>query len=682
MSLRIPTVGLAVLTAAVTVAGQGSSPAGRDSFRYERAVLPGDRGPNRLALDAQILAGGRPFQVAAGRAEGGLSDLRLYDASGREVPYLLVQPAAPEPSWQSGKLLSVVPTKKTSGFEVDLGHESVIDSVRIQGLPAPFLKRARLEGGGDRSRWTLLVAEGTLFDLPEERLTRIDLDFPPGEFRYLRLTWDDTASARVPLPAAVLAREARGRLPEAPLRVPLPVERRASEPGTSRYRLALPGPHLPLVAIELSTATSNVLREAHVTEARLSDGQVVPVTLGSAVLRRAVRGNLAAAELRVPIEAPTEPQIELTVDDGSNPPLELTRVEAVFADLPWIYFEAAGATPLVARYGRADLPSPRYDLEAERATVGNLRAAVAAFGPVRKILPTTAGSGASQLPPTGASIDLKSFAVSREIPPGPAGLQALLLDAAVLAHASQRGLGDIRIATTSGRQIPYLLERLDEPLSVRLSPPAPTAPPGGALLANPRMSGTRSYYRLELPYASLPRARLVFETTARVFDREVIVMSEPRESDARRASVTRSIVGRRWTHAEPETPAAPLVVDIDPPDSRNMLLVVDEGDNQALPLLPPRLLLPAYRLRFFRTSEAACLLLYGRADLAPPRYDLALLATQLVGAPAHEIAPGPELTGPVAATSAMSPLLFWVVLILAVLVLLAIVVRLVKQASP
>jgi hypothetical protein len=146
--------------------------------------------------------------------------------------------------------------------------------------------------------------------------------------------------------------------------------------------------------------------------------------------------------------------------------------------------------------------------------------------------------------------------------------------------------------------------------------------------------------------------------------------------------VTRSIVGRRWTHAEPETPAAPLVVDIDPPDSRNMLVVVDEGDNQALPLLPPRLLLPAYRLRFFRTGEAACLLLYGRADLAAPRYDLALLATQLVGAPAHEIAPGPELTGPVAATSAMSPLLFWVVLILAVLVLLAIVVRLVKQASP
>jgi hypothetical protein len=195
------------------------------------------------------------------------------------------------------------------------------------------------------------------------------------------------------------------------------------------------------------------------------------------------------------------------------------------------------------------------------------------------------------------------------------------------------------------------------------------------------MAGARSYYRLLLPYASLPRARLVFETTARVFDRELIVMFEPQQSDLRRASVTRSIAGRRWAHADPDTPAPPLVLDVEPPDSRNMLVVVDEGDNQALPLSPPRLLLPAYRLRFFRDSETPCLLLYGQKNLAPPRYDLALLATRLVGAPAHEIAPGPERTAPPAATGTIPPVLFWVVLVLSVIVLLLIVARLVRQRS-
>ncbi len=48
----------------------------------------------------------------------------------------------------------------------------------------------------------------------------------------------------------------------------------------------------------------NLLREARVTEARLSDGEVVPVTLGSVVLRRAVRGELAAEELRILISPP------------------------------------------------------------------------------------------------------------------------------------------------------------------------------------------------------------------------------------------------------------------------------------------------------------------------------------------------------------------------------------------
>jgi hypothetical protein len=674
-------VGLAVLTAATTVTGQVGAPLDPRAFRYERAVWPGNRGPNRLPLDASVVAGGRPFRIVGDRAEGGLSDLRIFEASGHEVPYLLIAPGAPEPSWVSGRLLPVAATKKTSGFEVDLGHTSAIDRVRISGMPAPFLKRVRLEGGGDRSRWTLLVPEGTLFDLPDERLTRLDLDFPSGEYRYLRVTWDDATSARVPMPGSVAVREAGASLPAAALRASLPFERRASEPGRSRYRLRLPGPHLPLVAIEVATSTGNVLREARVTEARFAEGEVVPVLLGSATLRRAVRGELAAAELRIPIGAPSEPQVELVVDDGSNPPLELTSVDAIFAELPWIYFEASGPGPFVARYGRADLPVPRYDLEAARDTVARLRPATAAFGPVRETTPATTGPDASRAVAIGASIDVGSFSVSRAIPAGPMGLQALVLDAAALAHASHRGLGDVRIATMSGRQIPYLIEKLDEPLPIALPPLEPTAPPRGASVANPRMPGARSYYRLLLPYASLPHARLVFETTARVFDRELIVMSEPQESDLRRASVTRSITGRRWSHADPDTPASPLVLDIEPPDSRNMLVVVDEGDNQALPLSPPRLLLPAYRLRFFRDSEAPCLLLYGRKDLAPPRYDLALLAARLVGAPAHEIAPGPEQAAPSGPTSTIPPILFWVVLVLSVIVLLVLVARLVRQKS-
>ena len=41
---------------------------------------------------------------------------------------------------------------------------------------------------------------------------------------------------------------------------------------------------------------------------------------------------------------------------------------AVFAELPWIYFEGDGAA-LVARYGDPALSAPHYDLEATRFSI-------------------------------------------------------------------------------------------------------------------------------------------------------------------------------------------------------------------------------------------------------------------------------------------------------------------------
>ena len=173
------------------------------SFRHERAVLPGASGPNRLDVDVPLLAGSE-----ARTGKGLLSDFRLHDAAGREVPYLLVTPRSAEPEWLSATLLPIAATKTASGFEADLGALRRVDRLRVSGIPAPFLKRLRLEGSGDRARWALLAEEGTLFDLPEEGLSRTVVAFAAGEHRYFRLVWNDAKSGRVPLPSRVEARAA------------------------------------------------------------------------------------------------------------------------------------------------------------------------------------------------------------------------------------------------------------------------------------------------------------------------------------------------------------------------------------------------------------------------------------------------------------------------------------------
>jgi len=700
MSTRYPLV-LSVLGALACGAAPAAraqqaapGPARPEAFRSERPVFPGGRGPNRLAVDVPLLVGAERFRTliapeGAGAegpavAVGGLGDLRLYDGANREVPYLLVSPPTSAPTWRAGRILAVAATDTTSGFEVDLENLTTSDRLRLEGLPAPFLKRVRLEGSGDRTRWTLLVGEGTLFDLPDERLRATELEYLPGAYRYLRVTWDDRSSGVVPPPSGASVRLAfTGGAAAAPLRVEIPVERRPSEPGKSRYRLRLPGARLPIVAIELAVRGGNVLREAQVTEARLSSaGEVAPALLGRATLRRTVRDGLAATALRIPIAAPAEATIDLVVDDGDNPRLALTAVTAVFAALPFIYFESDSAQTLLARFGASGVAAPRYDLEAMRESVPTLAMADARWGPVRggpalaSERPTPAGLGIA----AGASIDPATFRYSRPIGAGGSGLAALPLDTAVLAHST---LSDLRIVGPNGQQLPYLLEKMDEPYVVQLAPLARVARDARAGVAggaNPA-AGTRSYYRLRLPAARLPAARLVFETEARVFRRRVAVEITREPTERRRERRVERVADATWSHADPESPAPALTLAIPSLDTAEAMLVVDEGDNDALPLAMPKLLLPSYRLRFFRDAGASPTLVYGKAGLGAPRYDLALLAPRLLGAPADEVTMGPERQAPPAPADNLPSWIFWGVLAGAVVVLLFLIVRLVRQSD-
>jgi hypothetical protein len=110
-----------------------------------------------------------------------------------------------------------------------------------------------------------------------------------------------------------------------------------------------------------------------------------------------------------------------------------------------------------------------------------------------------------------------------------------------------------------------------------------------------------------------------------------------------------------------------------------LVITVDEGDNSPLPITRARLLLPAYRVRFFHPG-GGLKLLYGRDDIARPRYDLALLAPQVMGAEALELELAAE--DPFAGRSApslVSPRVFWIGLIVAVVALAGLIVKLVRS---
>jgi hypothetical protein len=175
----------------------------------------------------------------------------------------------------------------------------------------------------------------------------------------------------------------------------------------------------------------------------------------------------------------------------------------------------------------------------------------------------------------------------------------------------------------------------------------------------------------------------VLTTSARVFTRQITVGIEHPPDRRRRDPWFETLTTAQWVHADQESPAPALVLPLRrQSNGRDMLVTVGEGDNSPLPLASARLLLPAYRLRLFRERDAALRLAYGRDDLSPPQYDLALLAPQLMGAAATDVMATAEQTAaPSATTVLMSPRLFWGVLVVAVLVLVTLVVRLVRKSD-
>ena len=253
------------------------------------------------------------------------------------------------------------------------------------------------------------------------------------------------------------------------------------------------------------------------------------------------------------------------------------------------------------------------------------------------------------------------------------------LDAAVLAHS--RGAGrqfeDVRVVDDSGRQIPYLVEHLAEPLSLDLEL---TSFAGKAAELRSTEGRHRSTYLAALPYPQLPNATLVFDTSARVFTRRVAVGIERPADRNRRDPWFEVFANRTWTHTDQETPPPSLSIPLGTTTSERIVVAVDEGDNSALPITKARLLLPAYRIRFYHPGRPLRLV-YGHDAASLPRYDLALLATQVMGAEAKEIAAAPvsgEGTSG-AAAPLVTPRFFWAALAVAVLIIGGVIVRSVRS---
>ena len=298
-----------------------------------------------------------------------------------------------------------------------------------------------------------------------------------------------------------------------------------------------------------------------------------------------------------------------------------------------------------------------------------------------------AGAAAAQTPAAdapaaaarpGATLDPSGFRYERRLPEGPSELVTLPLDPAALAHSQGpiSNFADVRIVDDRNAQIPYVLEQRSEPLTVELAITRTT--PRVPDLAK-RGRGTLSFYLVVLPYENLPHPVVRLETPAQVF-RRTVELGVQREPDRRHKTGWFEPLERMiWQHAVPDSPPPPLDVPFHRLDRRELLLIVDEGDNRPLPISRAALRLPGWQLRFFRPASPLRLV-YGRTDLREPRYDVTLLSPSVMSGPAREIDAAPEIAVGRPAVL-LTPRTFWIVLSVAVVALLGLIVRLISSGT-
>jgi hypothetical protein len=323
--------------------------------------------------------------------------------------------------------------------------------------------------------------------------------------------------------------------------------------------------------------------------------------------------------------------------------------------------------------GNARCAAPSYDLAALGA---NLKTA-----PVLPIkLPAPADNPNYRAPEVlsgieaqGATLDVSAWNFRNAVQLTRTGAQQVELDLDTLSRA-QPDFEDLRLLR-EGRQLPYILERTS--ISRSLTPAVTDANDS----KNPKLSR----WIVKLPHAHLPVTRLSCAVPTALFQRDLALYEEV--TDERGESYRRPLGAASWVQT-PGHRSREFFMTLDTsPRSDVLFLETQNGDNPRIELDQFRLFYPATRLLFKAGREDHVFLYYGNPEVAAPRYDLSLVADQLLTADkATASLAAPEQLRKPSWGEGRAPriggVLFWGILALVVVVLLVIIGRLLPKSPP
>ena len=626
-------------------------------WRFQQQFKVDAPGLVRMSLPPETLDAARPA----------LEDLRLYDDAGHELPFLIQRPVPRRNSILSPRSFQVSLARTNTVVTIETGLTEPLSAITLETPARTFIKAVSLEGSQDGERWESL-AQGQPIFRQDAFAGRTELPGPSGSWKWLRLTLDDERSPPIPITGARLRTQTAAPLPSDPL--PVSIIARQEGPGETRLTLDLGAANLHLTEVQIEADDPLFTRLVRIAVQRLSGNVVQDQILAQAAIYRvALEGHPALSNLTLPFDIPVPARHAfLMINNQDSPPLHITAVRARRRPVYLVFLpDSAGVHHLLT--GNKRCAPAAYDL----AALGpNLQGAPVTPVQISSIEPNPNYRSPEVLPEireAGTALDTSAWRFRKPISVTKSGPQQVELDLDVLSRA-RAGFEDLRLVR-AGQQLPYILERGSGNRSLALT-----------VTTGRTEDRQLSRWILKLPRASLPVTALRCDSQDPLFQRD-LVLSESLTNELGEPYI-RTLGRASWLRA-PGNPVRELRLPLDsPPQTDTLLLETSNGDNPPIHLEKFQADYPVTRLLFKADAGGNLFLFYGQPDSSAPRYDLSLVAGQLLSAEKMEALPGEEeplTTSGRLAKPGKGGVLFWGVLALVVCGLLAIISRLLPKTS-
>ena len=639
-------------------------------WQHRQALTVAAPGLIKIALPAATFDSAQP----------NLADLRVIDATGQEVPYLLDRDFADRgferaPAFNP-TTFRAAPKGDTTQLLFETGSPGPLEAIDLETSVPFFLKAAHVEISLDGIDWQSLGPAVPVFRQFGAEQLRLSLDRHAAAF--VRVTLDDFRSRQVAFTGAKLLPAPTRADPPTLAEVGTRVTRRDEFAGETVFTVTLDGRHVPLASLRLDAKDPLFMRRVSVSVREARGAVSLERLIGAGTIYRvALDGSPAREQLDLPLAfTPLTRELLVHIHNGDSPPLTLDGIQAKQHPVSLLLLAPATGT-LTLLSGNPQAAAPRYDLAAFAGEMHGAEAATIIPGNLETMpdYHPRESLGTAPLPDvtlTGAPLDAKDWPFRRAIQVARAGVQELELDPEALAR-SRPDFADLRVLR-NGNQIPYVLEL--PALARLLTLPLVEIP-------DPKRA-TVSVWQLRLPQSGLPLHRLVLTSTTPLFQRQFRIYQKLPSADG--GTDENNLASGQWSRTpEPGVPETRVFELSDRARTDTLWLETDNGDNPPIALGAVQAAYPVARLIFKVAETDGFALAYGHADANAPRYDLSLVAVKLLTSSRNiaQLNTGDSSHSDVVGKNPFATLnggyFFWGALALVVVVLLVVVAKLLPK---